>query len=126
MGEKQSWQDEYHQCPTSDTTVVAVAPTLEQCSICGNKVAHLENHHIIPREYGGQDLETVNLCSFVTGGYIIKPQLFMPQTKRVGQLVPECTLICTLGKMLPSMSQLSSKPGITLRHLIVRQSEIDD
>lgn len=33
------------------------------CPICSSQVQHLEGHHIIPREYGGQDLEQVNICS---------------------------------------------------------------
>ena len=31
--------------------------------MCLAGVAHLESHHIIPREYGGQSLETVDICS---------------------------------------------------------------
>ena len=34
-----------------------------RCPICQQPVAHLENHHIIPREYGGVDLQTVDICS---------------------------------------------------------------
>ena len=38
-------------------------PEVHHCPICGNGVAHLETHHIIPREYGGQNLETIDICS---------------------------------------------------------------
>ena len=36
---------------------------VSKCPICINVVAHLEEHHIIPREYGGKDLPTINICS---------------------------------------------------------------
>ena len=34
-----------------------------QCPICQQNLAHLEEHHIIPREYGGESLETIDICS---------------------------------------------------------------
>ena len=34
-----------------------------ECPICSIEVAHLEEHHIVPREYGGEKLHTISICS---------------------------------------------------------------